>query len=72
MMTTRSESSSASSWSWVTNSVVTCNSFVQRAQPAPQILPDPRVEGAERLVEQEDLGLDRQRAGQSDALPLTA
>jgi electron transfer flavoprotein alpha subunit len=45
---------------------------VQLAQPAPQFLAHLGVERAERLVEQQHLGLDRQRAGQRDALALAA
>ena len=45
---------------------------VQPAQPLPQLLPHLGVEGAERLVEQQHLRLDRQRPGQGHALPLAA
>ena len=45
---------------------------VQPAQPDAQLLADPRVEGAERLVEQQHLGLDRERPGERHALALAA
>ena len=46
--------------------------IVQIAQPAAQILADLGVERAERLVQQQDARLHRQRAGQRHALPLPA
>ena len=45
---------------------------VQAAQPGAQLLADARVERAERLVQQEHLGLDRERARQRHALALAA
>ncbi len=45
---------------------------VQAPQPAPQLLAHLGVERAEGLVEQQYLGLHRQRAGQCDALALAA
>ena len=45
---------------------------VQAAQPGTQIVANPRVQRAERLVEQQHLGIDGQRAGQRHALTLTA
>jgi hypothetical protein len=45
---------------------------VQPPQPAPQLLAHLGVERAERLVEQQHLRLDRQRAGQRHALALAA
>ena len=48
------------------------NLVVQPAQPATQLLPDLGVERAERLVEQQHLRLDRERARQRDALALAA
>ena len=45
---------------------------VQAPQPAAQLLAHLGVERAERLVQQQHLGLDRQRARQRDALPLSA
>ena len=45
---------------------------MQLAQPAAQLAPYRRVERAERLVEQQHLRLDRQGAGERDALALAA
>ncbi len=45
---------------------------VQPAQPVAQLLADLRVERTERLVEQQHLRLDGERAGQRHALPLAA
>jgi hypothetical protein len=45
--------------------------LVQAPQPAPQLLSHLRVECAEGFVEQQHVGLDRQRARQRDALPLS-
>ena len=45
---------------------------VQAPQPAAQLLAHPRVERAERLVEQQHLRLDGQRAGERHALALAA
>jgi hypothetical protein len=45
---------------------------VQAAQPAAQLLAHLGVQRAEGLVQQQHLGLDRQRAGQGDALALAA
>ena len=45
---------------------------VQFAQPAAQFLAHLRVERAERLVQQQNLRLDRERAGERDALSLPA
>ena len=45
---------------------------VQAAQPLAQVLADAGVERAERLVQQQHLGLDGQCAGQRHALPLAA
>ena len=52
--------------------LVICNFIVQAAQPAPQLLAHLGIERAERLVEQQHLRLDRQRARQRDALALAA
>ncbi len=56
----------------MTNTLVTCNSSCRCAQPSPQFLAHLGVERAERLVEQQHLGLDRERARQRDALALAA
>ena len=45
---------------------------VQPAQPRAQVLAHARVERAERLVEQQHLGLDRERAGERHPLALAA
>ena len=45
---------------------------VQAAQPAPQLLAHLGVECAERFVEQQYAGFDRERAGKRDALTLSA
>ena len=45
---------------------------VQTAQPVAQLLPHARVERAERLVEQQHLGLDGERARERHPLPLPA
>jgi hypothetical protein len=65
MTTICSATSIASSWSCVTK-------IVEAAKPDPQVLPDARVEGPERLVEQQHLGLHGQRPRQRHALPLPA
>jgi hypothetical protein len=46
--------------------------LLQKADLLPQLLAHLRVEGGQRLVEQQHPGLDGQRAGQRDALLLTA
>src|SRR5918911_192588 len=45
---------------------------VEAAQPGAQLLAHARVERAERLVEQQDLRLDGERAGEGHALALAA
>jgi len=45
---------------------------VQAAQPGAELFTHAGVERAERLVEEEDLGIDRQRARQRHPLPLAA
>ena len=45
---------------------------VQAAQPDPQILANLGVQRAERLVEQQHLRIDRERARQRHPLPLAA
>ena len=45
---------------------------MEAAQPRAQLGADVRVERAEGLVEQQDLGLDGQRAGERHALALAA
>ena len=46
--------------------------LVQAPQPDAQLLAHGRVESAERLVEQQDAGLDGERAGERHALALAA
>ena len=72
MSAIRSATSIASSWSCVTITVVVVHLVVQAAQPDAQLLADARVERAERLVEQQHLRLDGERAGERHALPLAA
>ena len=72
MTAIRSATSSASSWSCVTKTLVTCTSSCSRRSHCAQLARTLRVEGAERLVEQQHLGLRRQRAGERHALPLAA
>ena len=45
---------------------------VETAQPLAELLPHARVERAERLVEEQHLRLDRERARERHALPLAA
>ena len=45
---------------------------MEAAQPPAQLGAHPRVERAERLVEQQHLGLDRERPGERHALALAA
>ena len=72
MMARRSATSMASSWSWVTSTVVTFERVVQVAQPLAQLGAHLGVEGAEGLVEEQHLGLDGQGPGQGHALALAA
>src|SRR5215213_1144237 len=44
--------------------------FVQPAKPSPQLLADPGVEGAERLIQQQDVRLDSEGARQGHPLAL--
>ena len=72
MTTIWSATSIASSWSCVTKTVVTCTSSCSRRSQLAQLRADARVERAERLVEQQHLRLDGERAGERHALPLAA
>ena len=72
MTTTRSATSIASSWSCVTNTLVTCTSSCSRRSQRRSSLRTLASSGAEGLVEQQHLGLDRERTGQRDALALAA
>ena len=68
----RSEIDSASSWSWVTNTVVMPSSRWICADLLAQADADLGVERRQRLVEQQHARARRQRAGQRDALLLAA
>ena len=48
------------------------NLVVEPPQPSAEIAADVGVERTERLVEEQDLRFDGERAGQRDALPLSA
>ena len=45
---------------------------VQAAQPAPQLVPDLTVQGTEGFIEQQHVGIHRERPSQGNALPLSA
>ena len=62
----RSPISMASSRSCVTNTMVLCSSLEQ--QQGPHVRADQRIERAEGLVHQQDVGIGRERAGEADAL----
>ena len=66
---TRSAMASASSWSWVTSSVVAPKPL-QGANLVAQIGAHIGVQGRERLVQQQGAGIDGQRARQRDPLLL--
>ena len=68
IMTMRSESSTASSTSWVIISTVFSSLLMDRHDAVLQVRAGQRVERAERLVEQQHLGLHGERAGDADAL----
>ena len=70
MMARRSATSMASSWSWVTSTVVTEIFSCRSRSHTPQLRAHLGVEGAEGLVEQQHLGLDGQGPGQGHALAL--
>ena len=72
MMTMRSAIVSASSWSWVTKTVVIAEPLLQPAQFDLHALAQALVERAQRLVEQQQRRFDDQRAGQRDPLLLAA
>ncbi len=68
----RSEIDSASSWSWVTKIVVMPSFALDLADLLAQRHADLGVERRQRLVEQQQLGLGRQRPGERHALLLAA
>ena len=72
MTPTRSAIESASDWSWVTNRVVIPSRCCRLRISARSWVRTLRVERRERLVEQQHRRLDRQRAGDRDALLLAA
>jgi hypothetical protein len=72
MTPTSSAIANASNWSWVTRSAGDARILQDRAHLDRQALAQVDVEVAERLVEQQELGLRRQRARQRDALLLAA
>ena len=72
MTTTWFASSSASSWSWVTSRLRDAELAVELVEPPAEVLADLRVERAERLVQQQDLGAGRQGARERDPLPLAS
>ena len=53
---------------WVTRTIVVAGALPQPKQLEVEPLPGQRVEGAERLVEQEHLGLERECARERHAL----
>ena len=62
----------ASSWSWVTWTKVVPTRRCTRLELALHLPAQRHVEGAQRLVEQQDRGLDHERPRQGHALPLAA
>ena len=62
----------ASAWSWVTYTAVGAELVVQAADLEAHLLAQVGVEVRERLVHQQRLGLDDERAGERDALLLAA
>ena len=70
--TTTSARYAASPTSWVTSTTVLPSDAEDVAQVVVQLGADERVERAERLVEQQHLGVEHQRAHQADALALAA
>ena len=71
-MTMRLETSSASSWSWVTKRVVTLRSWWRVTSHSRSSCADLGVHGAEGLIEQEHARFGGQGAGDGDALALAA
>ena len=72
MTPTRSAIASASSWSWVTNSVVVPTLELDPPDLVAQLGPHLGVERRQRLVEQQHVRPDRERPGQRDTLLLAA
>ncbi len=59
---------SASSRSWLTNTMVLCSRALQVEQLVLEAVADQRVERRERLVHQQDVGVGGERAGEADPL----
>ena len=72
MTAIRSPSRTASSMSWVTNTIVLRTLGLQPQELRLQPVADDRVDGAERLVHQQHRRVGGQRPGHADALPLAA
>ena len=72
MTTMRSDSAIASSWSWVTRIVVVPTRALDLAQLDLHLLAQLGVEIGQRLVEQQHVRPDHERAGQRHALLLAA
>ena len=72
MTTMRSATSMASSWSWVTNTVVTWVSSCSRRNQCAELLAHSSVQRAEGLVQQQHLGLDGERPRKRHPLALPA
>ena len=68
----RSATLIASSWSWVTRMVVRPSCALQALDLDLHVEPEVAVERGERLVEQQDRGLDGERAGERHPLLLAA
>ena len=72
MMAMRSASRIASSKSWVMKTMVFLQHALQPQELVLHLAADQRIERRERLVEEPDLRLDREDAGDADALLLAA
>ena len=72
MMTTRSATSSASSWSCVTNTLVTCISSCSRRSQRRSSFRTFASSAPNGSSSSSTFGFDRQRAGERDALALAA
>ena len=68
MTTTRSATRIASGMLWVTMTIVVAAALPEPQQLEVEAFAGQRIERAERLVEQEHLGLERERPGERDAL----
>ncbi len=68
MIAIRSPSRMASAKSWVMKMIVRCSDLLQADQLVLHVAADQRVEGGERLVEEQHLGVERQGSGQAHPL----